>query len=245
MVNRELHHEPVSHNAAITARPRILIPATSQTNDGFVLRVSKTGPQRIPADLEGEKFFAEWGIERFEPVKEFVVKEVLDFSEEAHARVRALSLLRYAHATHASDALAAKKAVSDAAGLLIDDQGLQSVFSTGNPREVATLFYPAFFTREIRGAEVVMWKTKDEQFLPAIYCPNSRIASFVAISYRGLAACLNCHKVFSPEEESVDGSVSEKYCTVACGQRYRQKLYRLKQKARVKKISKRKGQRRW
>jgi hypothetical protein len=213
-------------------------------NDGFVLRVSSTRPQRVPVDLEGKKYYTEWGVEWFEPVQEFLVQEVLNLSEKDRARLRALSLLRYAHATFNRDAITAKKAISDAAELLIDDdKELQSVFSAGNPREVAKWFYPAFFTREIKGAQVVMWRTKQEQFLPAIYCPNTTIAAFTSVSYRGLAACLNCYRVFSPDSPSIDTSVSEKYCTAACGQRYRQKIYRLREKARVKKSSKRKGKR--
>jgi len=246
MRNGKLGNGTQRHNAPITAKPRIVIPANGQENDGFVLRMSSAGPRRVPADLEGKKFFAEWGIEQFEAVQEFTPAAVFGAStEKGSAMLKALSLMQYAHGVFDSDAVAARKAISDAAELLIDDTELQGVFSTGSPREVANWFYPAFFTREIRGAQLVMWRTKQEQFLPAIYCPNIKTASFVAVAYRGLAACLNCYRVFSPGSISVDDSSSEKYCTVACGQRNRQKIYRLKvkQRSRSKKTARRKGKR--
>ena len=80
---------------------------------------------------------------------------------------------------------------------------------------------------------MVMWRTTQKQFLPAIYCPNARTASFLAVSYRGFGpACVNCFRIFSPDAPSIDESVSEKYCTAACGQRYRQKIYRPQNEAR-------------
>lgn len=243
------------HNASITARPRILIPGSSESNDGFVLWQSDAGPHRIPAeipdirdkkfDFHSKKFYVEWGFETApEPVTEFVVQSVLELTEQERSRLKSLSLLQYAHAI--TDAIAAKKALSDAASLAIDDKEIQRVIASLNdPRAAAEWLFVGFFNREIKSARTVVWRTKQDQFLPAIYCPNKCVASFVAVSYRGLAACLNCHKVFSPDSPSIDESTSEKYCTAACGQRYRQKLYRLKlkQKARAKKTSKRKGRR--
>src|SRR5262249_45072897 len=85
---------------------------------------------------------------------------------------------------------------------------------------------------------VVMWRTKSEQFLPAILCPNVRTASFVAAAFRGLAVCPNCLRLFDPYAERIDGSKGDKYCTAACGSRYRQRLYRRRvvlKKLRVRK----------
>jgi len=244
MFNAKGYNYTDSHNGHITpvlARPRILIPGSAKENDGFVLRISSEGPQRWPADLEGKKFYAEWGIEWLEPVKEFLVGQVRTLSGKDRAQLQALSLLRYAHDTFGSNQLASKKALSDAAVLLIEDKALQQVFSAGNPQDVATVFYPAFFTRQVKNAQMVMWCTHQKEFLPAIYCPDGRTASFLAVSYRGLSTCINCYKIFSPDIASVDESTSEKYCTAACGQRYRQKLYRLRQKIQNSKSSKRKA----
>jgi hypothetical protein len=233
------------HNATITrARPYLLIPATKEDHNGFAVRMSAAGPRRVPADIEGTKFYADWGLEGWQPVKEFEVGFLKEKKDQN--TLRGLVLLRGAHEESSKNRAAAEDALARAAELLVGDPLLQPVFRSGKPRDVAGTFYPAFFSREMRNAQVVIWRTGAEEFLPAILCDDARTASFVAAAFRGLAVCPNCLKLFDPYGERVDGSSGDKYCTAVCGSRYRQKLYRqrVSVKASTKKSKGRKPTRR-
>src|SRR5262249_53001489 len=94
--------------------------------------------------------------------------------------------------------------------------------------------YGGLLREKVRKARIVLGG-----FVPAIFCPNLTVAMFVFASYRRIAVCLNCLNVFLLDLPLVDGSSSEKYCSAACGGRYRQKTYRV----RVSTSKKRKGKR--
>jgi len=148
-------------------------------------------------------------------------------TERDRNRLRALRLLRYVHAGH--DDMAAKKALSDAGQILFDDPQFQSVFvGAKSPREAARVLYPGYFTDEIKGARLAIHRTKHGEFIPVVRCPNMTTAMFVFAAFHGIETCLNCQKLFAVDAARPDGSSSERYCTAACGQRYRQKLYRLR-----------------
>ena len=140
-------------------------------------------------------------------------------------RLRGLVLLR---AAHDSQEVIARRRLAEAAQLLLDDANLQDAFRTLS-KKASAVFYPLFFSFEMRRARQVMWLTKAEQFLPAIYCPDARTAFFVAAAYGRVTACRNCHKLFDLDSPRVDGSRSVLYCTIACGQRFRQRIYDEKQ----------------
>ena len=65
-----------------------------------------------------------------------------------------------------------------------------------------------------------------------------KTAMFAFAAFHGAAACPNCGELFALDSRRVDGSKGERYCTAACGQRYRQKVYRLKGKAKTGKSRK-------
>lgn len=243
MVNRKRSNLQKRHNETIThepdvGRPLILIPTTHEDAEGFALLMSEEGPRRVPADVEGKKFFAAWGIEMWQPVKKFTV---VALSEQRDVdRFRGLASLRRAIEESAPDR--AREALESAAKLLIDDALLRPVFRRADPRKAAAIFYPAFFSGEMRGTSVVLWRTNAGEFLPGILCPSARTAAFVAAAFRVLSVCPNCHKIFDPYGEHPDGSRGHVYCTIACGSRYRQKMYRQKM-TKPKKSTKRGGRR--
>jgi hypothetical protein len=246
MVKLKRHNEASQHNATITlSLPPILIPASGDDRNGFATTYAKEGlPQQIPADLKGKKYFSEWGIEdvwlcRSYPVRRFEPAFLANKADQNH--LRGLVFLRSAH--EEKNPIAARRALEQASKLLIENPKVRDGFCKGNPRDRAGEFYPAFFSREVKLASVAMWRTKTGQFLPAIYCPNARVASFVAAAFRGLAVCPHCLTLFDPNAERMDGSRGSTYCKAVCGSRHRQKLYRLKVKGLTKRISNRKGKR--
>lgn len=118
---------------------------------------------------------------------------------------------------------------------------IKSMFvSAKEPRKAAAI-YAQYLTDEMRGARLMVHRGT---FVPVIRCRDMKTAMFVFGAFRGVETCLNCHKLFAVDAARPDGSAtSEKYCTAACGQRYRQKMYRRRHpaKARPKKSSKRNG----
>jgi hypothetical protein len=148
-------------------------------------------------------------------------------TEADRATLRAISLLRYADSESESDTTA--KALRDAAMILLPGHPAREEFVTSK-------LYSSLLTRGMNGAKLVMWRSS-EGTVPAILCPSLKVAMFVASAFKAIAACSNCQKLFALDAERLDGSASEKYCSVACGMRFRQRMYRLRQKSK----SKRKG----
>jgi hypothetical protein len=231
------------HNAPVTGRPAILFPAIGQANDGLVIQMGKTGPQVLStgSQLGGAPLlgWADWGLEPFECVTEFTgafmrvgTPEYATMEARTTKKERdTLHGLLQLRATRATfpfplEPKAARKVLSDATKLLIGDSRLQATFQVGRLPEVAEWFYPAFFNRELKGARLVLWLTKQKQFIPAIFCPLMKTAMFAFAAFRGVVACPNCGELFTLDSERPDKSKSERYCTAACGQRFRQKMYR-------------------
>jgi ribosomal protein S27E len=158
-------------------------------------------------------------------------------TQAARNRLRALRLLRYTHIDN--DETSARKVLADAMQLL-DDLPESMLTGVKEPRKVASVLYSMYLAGEIKSARLVIHRTERGEFLPVIRCPDLKTALYVFAAYRGVEACLNCGNLFATDGPRPDASSSERYCTAACGQRYRQKLYRLRQK-KLKKISKRKA----
>jgi hypothetical protein len=219
------HNEETFHNAGITARLRIFFPAKA-----------------------GEK--AEW-VAGFR-VREFTAKHVTpgcaeykelqeSTTECDRERLRGLRLLRYVNV--GSDEIGTRKNLADA-GRLLDDLPKSMLGDAKDPKSVAQVLYSMYLTGEMKEARLVIYRTKRGEFTPVLRCPNMKTAFYAFAAFRGVEACLNCQKLFAVDAAKADGSTSERYCTAACGQRYRQKIYRLRQKARSKRESKRKEKKR-
>lgn len=236
------------HNVSIAARLPILIPATGPVNDGLIIQMGVAGPRVLDFREEGAPgpVYADWGLKPFQTVKEFTSAYTQPGSVE-HSELetditdkdwktlrQGLVSLYYSHGTFPTGMKEAKRELSKASQRLPTDPRLQATFAGGQLPQVTAWFYPAFFNRELRRARLVLWLTKRNQFIPAIFCPSMKTALFAFAAFRGVAACANCGELFSPDSARADKSMSEKYCTAACGQRYRQKVYRLKVKAKTK-----------
>ena len=98
---------------------------------------------------------------------------------------------------------------------------------------MAKRLYPLVFSKAMERAKVRMW-CKDGEWLPVIWCPNMKTAMYAYAAFNGVETCLNCQKLFCLDVPRVDDSRSEKYCTVACGQRFRQRIYRKRQLEQAK-----------
>jgi hypothetical protein len=155
--------------------------------------------------------------------------------------LRALRLLRYVYSD--DNETATRKALAQVGKLLAEEPGFQSMFATARkPKSVASVLYSINFTGEMKEARLVIHRTESGGFIPVLRCPNMKTAMFVFAAFGGAETCLNCQKLFAVDAVRPDGSSSDRYCTAGCGQRYRQKLYRLRKKARAKRPSRRKGQ---
>jgi hypothetical protein len=232
-----------SHNAAITPRTAILIPASGADNDGLVIELGKAGPRVIEFE-PGTPSYAEWGLQPFQSVREFTDAFMRDGTPEYMEMNAAVSpksietwrgLLQLRASQIATDDTVGKQALSRAGTSLLDDPRLRKAFVDGHRSRLAPWFYPAFVNRELKDTKLVLWLTKRSQFVPAIFCPNMRAALFAATAFRRIAACPNCKQLFALDSERADGGRGERYCTALCGQRYRQRMYRQRLKARAKK----------
>ena len=247
MVNRQHDNELHRHNVPITARPPILIPATGQANDGLIIQMGATGPKVLDFGRQGGSglAYAEWGLDPFRTVKEFTSAYMQPGSLE-HAEMetnikdkdwttlkQGLVSLYYSHGTFPKNMKEAKRELSKASQRLFADPRLRATFAGGQLPQVTAWFFPAFFNREMRRARFVLWLTKKNLVIPAIYCPTLKTAFFVAAAFRGIVVCPNCGELFAPDTERTDKTGSEKYCKAACGQRYRQKLYRQRRRLKV------------
>lgn len=222
MFNAKRHNGGSGHNASITARPRIFFPTKSG-------QVGEWIAGHFLQEFNAE--FVTLGSPRYREMEKATTQ--IDRN-----RLRALRLLRYTHIEN--DHIAARKALADAMQLL-DDLTESLLTGVREPRKVASVLYSLYLTGELKGARLVIHRTERGEFLPALRCPDLKTALCAFAAYRGVEACLNCQKLFAVDAARADDSSSARYCTAACGQRYRQKLYRLRQKVQVKKISKRKA----
>ncbi len=217
------HH----NNAPITARPRIFFPSTSGKWKGVEVR-RVILPSRM---TEFTDAYITMGTPEYREMEKTVGAGSLTW-------LRALRLLRY---VQVDDETAARNALAEVGKLLSEDPDFQSALAaTKKPKAVAALLYDVYFAREMTEARLVIHRAERGHFIPVIHCRNMTTAMFVFAAYGGVEACVNCQKLFAVGAPRPDGSSSERYCTAACGQRYRQKLYRLRKKSQAKQ-SNRKG----
>jgi hypothetical protein len=220
------HNDVDGHNATITPAPVILFRGETQTGERAALVRTVLGSKLVR-------------VRKFTP--EYLIPGTTEHkwmesatTESDRATLKAISLLRYAH--NAPDSDTTSKALRDAAQILLPDHPARSEYVTSK-------LYASLLTRGMNGAKVTMWTSPAGATVPAIMCPNMRVALFVAAAFRAMAACANCQKLFALDAERLDGSASEKYCTASCGQRFRQKMYRLRTKQTAQSKSRRKGNR--
>jgi len=230
------------HDAAMTGRPAILFPATGKDNDGLIFQMGKDGPRVIEAaDWAQMPAYAEWGFDPPQTVLEFTVAymrrgtpehKVMEVGVGKADRETLYNGLRRLQRVHGDmlDTKTAREEMTAAAKVLLDDPRLRGTFQSGPPAKVAEWFYGGFFNRELQGARLVLWLTKQNQFLPAILCPSMKAAMYALAAFDGLVACRNCGEVFTTEGRRPDKSKSSVYCTAACGLRYRAKTYRVRKK---------------
>ena len=226
------------HNAGITrlARPRIMFPAKPdlkrlmREGGGVVHDYYRFGAENFAADLyrsldEGNsvrEFTSEYWTSRYKELKE-------ETSEYDRTRIAALKLLR--HAFTGEDDASSQDILDSVRNLLQQHPRIWA--STikelqGQERETARRLYPLVFSKEMERAKVRMW-CRDGEWLPVIWCPNMKTAMYAYAAFNGVETCLNCQRLFCMDVPRVDDSRSEKYCTVACGQRFRQRIYRKRQ----------------
>jgi hypothetical protein len=222
--------------------------------------VQKPFPRPVRQGLGiGDDFYQLWG-ERFDArlyVSLEEVQETREFTSEFwfsrrkelegetneydRLRVRALRLLRNAYFGESDESFqdvfdrAMKMLTHHPQNLIPRLRGRNSQaleFSIrGKEREAARHIYPLFLSKMMERAKVRMW-CKDGEWVPVIWCPNMTTAMYVHAAFNGVETCLNCEKVFCRDVPRVDGSRSEKYCTIACGQRFRQRMHRRRQKSK-------------
>jgi len=222
MRNSDSDNATNQHNETITARPRIFFP-------------SKSGEWVLHGHLVAE-FTAAHATPGSPEYKE-LEKGTTEFDRN---RLRGLRLLRYVDVKN--DETAVRKALNDAGQLL---HNLPESMAAGLevPKRLAGILYCGYLTSGMKAARLGIIRNNHGEFIPVVGCPDIKTALFVFAAYRGVEACMNCQKLFAVDSARPDGSSSDRYCTAACGQRYRQKLYRLRQKVRIKKLSKRKAKR--
>lgn len=232
------------HNAPITRsyRPRILFPA-----DDFSQWIDKhlKGRDGKVADIDVclHMFLtvdAEWPIREFNDEYFYARKNELDkhTSKSDRNRLQALRLLRHAFFGDDIDENKTLELLDKAGKMLAEDTKLkwqERIRDQG--RDAARGLYPIYFSKAIKNARLLMW-CRSGEWMPVVWCPDMTTAMFVYAAFNGVETCLNCQKVFCRDSPRVDGSRSEKYCTIACGQRFRQRLYRTKKNPKVNKKSK-------
>jgi hypothetical protein len=210
------------HNVTITARPRILFPVNSNRSDRIITRGFGLG--EIPLLRDVKEFTAAYmtpGTRQH--------KEMEQATTQRDRRVIAsLRLLQYAHAKAPDAARELVEAFSVlSGGWRPRDLGYGHL----SQRELAANFYSGSFNDEMKSARVIMSRpTRSEAPVPAIWAPDIRTAAFVFAAFRGVEVCASCHRLFAPDRER-----GEKYCSDACGQNFRQKLYRQRVKSQTRK----------
>jgi hypothetical protein len=227
MRNTERRNGDDWHNATITARPVILFKT-----DGSDLPQAALVRQILRSKLIRLREFTPQYL--VPGTSEHRLMEASTTPED-RATLRAISLIRYAH-TSGADANTTSKALYEAARALVPDYPAnESAFSEFQRGKVPERLYAGLLTQGMKGTKLVMWTTKQGEIVPALLCGSLRSALFVASAYRAVTACANCHRLFALDSARIDGSASEKYCSAACGQRFRQKMYRLRTANRKKK----------
>jgi hypothetical protein len=203
------HNDVMRHNATITGTPVILFRTESMAGERATLVREILGSKLVRL----RKLTPEY-LTPGTPEHSFMEAAT---TEQDRATLKAVSLLRYAHGDESETAASALRAAAEI--LLPGHPGQKEI--------VKPSLYASLLTREMAGAKLVMWTSKQREIIPAVMCPSLKVALFVASAYRTVASCANCHKLFGLEGTRADGSASEKYCTQACGQRFRQRMYRL------------------
>lgn len=228
MRNRGVIHE---HNVTITASPRILVLGERPDKDSEQSRKFRRVFRAELPRKSPKEFTRAYMTPGTPEHKEFEAA----ISKKDRAVLSAIALLRRAQAMK----LPAAKDMADAASLLLDWRPPEWAISPVNRREGAAWHYRTLLTDGMKKTRLVMARARGG-FAPAVLCPDLRTAAFVFAAYRGVEVCAACQELFAPDPER-----GGKYCSEACGQNYRQKLYRLKlkQRDRAKKTSKRKGRR--
>jgi hypothetical protein len=244
--------QPQGHNAPVTqsTRPRIFFPGKDVVSLSPLAEQFKKYPV---ITVFGEEFDMDLYATLDEPsrVREFTsdfwelssrqYKELKkETTERDRLHVRALRLLRRAYIGEDEDS--AREIMKKVEDLCIFPPEHNSALaldpSWGGNLARARHLYPLVFSRALKQARVRMWPTESGEFLPVIWCPDMTTAMFAYAAFEGVETCLNCAKLFCTDLPRVDDSHSEKYCTVACGQRFRQRIYRQRDKKKTQKVSK-------
>jgi hypothetical protein len=230
------------HNEGITrkARPRIMFPAADFAD--WVAKFDEANNREAgnkPFDPDILIYLCmttegDWPVHEFNHEYWFSRRKELEkgTSETDRTRLRALRLLRYAF--FGEEEQASLEIFDEAVNLLSKDPKLAWIKDTkGHGRDAAQRLYPLYFAKAMKRAEVRMW-CKNGEWIPIIWCPDMTTAMFTYAAFKGVETCLNCQKLFCLDVPRVDDSRSEKYCTVACGQRFRQRIYRKRQAKEAK-----------
>ena len=224
------------HNAGITrlARPRILFPADDFSD--WVAKFERPGRKDRGKPFDTDILIhlcmtteGDWPVREFNHEYWLSRRKELEkgTSESDRTRLRALRLLRYAFFGEEEESSLA--ILDEALNLLSKDTKLEWIKHVkGHGRDAAQRLYPLYFAKAMKRAEVRMW-CQNGEWMPIIWCPDMTTAMFTFAAFNGVETCLNCQKLFCLDVPRADDSRSEKYCTVACGQRFRQRIYRKKQ----------------
>lgn len=217
------------HNATITAMLRILILGKRAKEDSEQAQMLRKVFRAEPPRESAKEFTRVYMTPGTREHKEFEAT----ISKEDRSILSALALLRRAQAMKSP----AAKDLADAASLLLGWRPPQWAISPVARQEGAAWWYRTLLNERMKKTRLVMARAKGG-FAPAVLCDDLRTAAFVFAAYRGVEACAACHRLFAPDPER-----GEKYCSDACGQNFRQKLYRLKlkKKSRAKNSFRRKG----
>jgi len=155
-------------------------------------------------------------------------------SELDRNRIKALCMLRRAYYYFGADEDSAREILKEVEELGVFREELSNEPSYKSNRSRVRILYPLMFGEALKHARVRMWPTDSGEFLPVIWCDNMTTAMFAYAAFRGVDTCQNCAKLFYTDLPRVDDSRVEKYCTVACGQRFRQRMHRRRQKSKGK-----------
>jgi hypothetical protein len=245
------HNAPITrsngldHNAPITqtARPRIFFPAKDPTPPPWKKHpVISVFGEEFDMDLYASLDSAlVAGHALFTPirVREFTsdfwelpsrIKELeKETSEPDRRRIRALCMLRRAYYYFGEDEDSAREILKKVEELCAFREELSNEPAYTSNRGRVRILYPLMFGKALKHARVRMWPTDSGGFLPVIWCDNMTTAMFAYAAFKGVDTCQNCAKLFCTDLPRVDDSRSEKYCPVACGQRFRQRIYRKRQ----------------
>ena len=157
-------------------------------------------------------------------------------SEIDRQHVQALRWLRHAY-TDSVDESKARDILNKVQKMCSFPEILSNDPSWSSNKARVRLLYPLIFGDALKQARVRMWPTGDGAFVPVIWCDNMTGAMFAHAAFNGVEACQNCGKLFCTDRPRIDGSRAEKFCTVACGQRLRQRMYRKRKSKEVKRKS--------